>query len=373
MFIGMKRIVIKIGSSVINLTKRRKIDIIKIREICRDVKKLIENKNQILIVSSGAIASAMVRHNLTKRPSKISVLQSLAAIGQIELMKIYQQAFAKYNIEIAQVLLTWDDFSYRKRYLNAKNTLEKLLSMGIIPIINENDPIAIEEIKLGDNDRLSALVACLIRANILIMLSDVKGIYDKDGKLVRDVYDLNKIRDFCKGTEKSCSVGGMKTKLEAAEIVTNFGIDMIVTDGRKKYPIISALNSDERTLIKGMKKLKAKKHWIAYGGKIKGKIFIDNGAKEAILKRGKSILASGIIKKLGEFDCNDLISVFDMNLNEIARGITNYSSDEIDMIKGKKSSEIVNILGKKKSDEVIHRDNLVIIKERNYGYKKSYS
>lgn len=356
----MKKIVIKVGSSIIADPTKNKISKSRIRQLCSNIAQL-SNNYKFIIVSSGAIACALVKYGIRRRPTGITALQSLAAIGQIELMKLYQQIFSYFAIEIAQVLLTWDDFSSRKRYLNAKNTLEKLLAMNVIPVINENDVVAIDEIKFGDNDRLSALVACLIDAQVLIILSDVTGIYDRNNRLIREVSDITTIRQYCFNSRKDYTVGGMVTKLEAAEIVSNFGIDLIIADGRRKDPLLEALNSEKRTIIYGKKRLKARKHWIAYGVKVKGEIIIDEGAKTAIKEKGKSILASGIVDVKGEFDKGDVIAIKDREGNDLGRGIANYPSKDIAKIRGKKSDEIFDILGYKEFDEVIHRDNLVLI------------
>lgn len=354
-----KLIVVKIGASI--LVGEKHLNLNKFKEIAYEVSKFINRGTKVIIVSSGAIASAMSKLNIQSRPKILSELQALASLGQIELMKLYQKYFSKYNFEVGQVLLTWDDFSFRIRYLNAQKTLLKLLNLGIVPIINENDTVAVEEIKLGDNDRLSAMVASMVGADLLLMLTDVDGIYDSSGNLIKETDDIKKIKEYCLGTDKQFCIGGMITKLEAAEIATYFGIPCLISNGRIRFPISKAIERNFGSYIKPHRKLKARKHWLAYLSKPKGAIVIDSGARQAIVKKYKSILPKGILSIRGDFDAGELIKILDQDELEIARGITNYSCREIDKIKGQNSSEIKAILGYKRSDEVISRDNLVVI------------
>ncbi|MDD5613615.1 MAG: glutamate 5-kinase [Candidatus Omnitrophica bacterium] len=355
-----KTIVIKIGSSV--LRGNSALNIAKFKEIAQDVAQIKRSGKRVLIVSSGAIASGMVRLGLKIRPQSISSLQALASIGQIELMKLYQKNFLRYKIEVAQVLLNWDDFSSRKRYLNAKDTINELLKLGAVPIINENDALAVEEIKLGDNDRLSAMLAALLGADLLMILSDVAGIYDYDKNIIKEVTDLKDVKKYCSGTKKHFSVGGMTTKLEAAEICTTSGIPCLIADGRVKNPLLHALNNETGTYIRAIKGLKAKKHWLAYiTKKSKGAILVDEGAVAAIISRNKSLLPKGIIAVEGHFNVDDLVSIKDKNGLEIARGITSYSSFELDKIKGCNTNDVAAILGCKRRDEVVDRDNLALV------------
>lgn len=353
-----KIIVIKIGASV--LIDGSKLAQAKFKEIAQDVSSLIKRGTKVAIVSSGAIALALTRLKLRSKPESISKLQALASLGQIELMKLYQASFARYGLEVAQVLLTWDDFSQRKRYLNAQKALLQLLRYGFVPIINENDAVAIEEIKLGDNDRLSAMVASLLKADLLLILSDVDGIYDREGNLIKEVEDLKEIKKYCMGTDKRFCVGGMITKLEAAEIVGSLGIPCLISNGRLKNAIAQILNKNLGSYIRPNKKLEAKKHWLVYISKPKGAILLDAGAEEAILSKKKSVLPKGVIGVKGSFDAGDLIQILNSRREEIARGISGYSSSEIEKIKGARTSEIEALLGKKRSDEIVHRNNLVV-------------
>ncbi|MDP8216522.1 MAG: glutamate 5-kinase [Candidatus Kaelpia imicola] len=354
-----KKIVIKIGSSILRKSGGS-LNLGKFKDIAKEVSSLIEKNRKVVIVSSGAIASGMGKLGLKSRPQMMSRLQALASLGQIELMKSYQDSFSKYRIEIGQVLLNWDDFSDRKRYLNAKDTIEQLIKLKVIPVINENDALAVEEIKLGDNDRLSAMVASLISADLLLILSDVDGIYDGEGKIIRRVSDIKGVKKHCFDTDKDYCVGGMITKLEAVEIAASLGIPSVITNGNDKNGIREGIGLESGTFIEAEKRLSAKKHWITYLSKAKGVITVDTGAEKAIVERGKSILPMGILSINGHFDAGDLITVKNEIGTEIARGISGYSSSEIEKIRGRKSKEIAEVLGFKRRDEVVYRDNLVL-------------
>jgi len=354
-----KKIVIKIGSSILRKDDGH-LDLNRFRDITKEIAFLIDKKKKVVIVSSGAIASGMGKLGLKSRPQVISRLQALASLGQIELMKTYQKCFSRYRIDIGQVLLNWDDFSSRKRYLNAKDTIEQLMKLKAVPVINENDALAVEEIKLGDNDRLSAMVASLVSADLLLILSDVDGIYDGDGSIIKNVTDIKDVKKFCFNTDKNHCVGGMITKLEAVEIASSLGIPAIITNGGIKNGIREALELKRGTFIKAKKKMSAKKHWIAYISKTKGAIVVDTGAERAVVEMSKSILPMGITAVSGSFSLGDLIVVKNKKGKIIAKGIPGYSSLEIEKIKGSKSKDIASILDIKRQDEVIHRDNLVL-------------
>lgn len=353
-----KKIVVKIGASVLKsgetLNKSR------FKAIAQDVSELLNQGRKVLLVSSGAIACGMTKLGLKARPQSMAKLQALAALGQIELMKIYQSYFQRHNIEIAQVLLTWDDFSDRRRFLNARETLSELLSSKIVPIVNENDAVGIEEIKLGDNDRLSAMVASMIQAELLIMLTDVPGIYNEKGEIISRVEDIEKIKNVCLGTDKTFCVGGMLTKLEAVKIATSMGLEVVISDGRVKRPILSVIKDKKGTWFPVQGKLQAKKHWLAYLSQPRGTLVIDEGAENALTKRRKSLLPKGVREVKGEFSVGDLVKVVNLKGEEIARGIINYNSTETKKILGIDSREIISVLGFKRSDELINRDNLVI-------------
>ncbi len=365
-FSKAKRIVVKVGSSL--LTEKNRLNLKRMEGIVDQLASLQKKNREIILVTSGAIASGMGRLNLRKlttMPQK----QAAAAIGQNLLMGIYERLFKKRGCLVAQVLLTSEDIQNRERYLNARNTLLTLLNYKAIPIVNENDTVAVDEIKFGDNDTLSALVASKVEADLLIILTDTKGLYTTDPKrgggarFIEEVSQITpQLERMASGSGTLRGTGGMVTKLRAAKIARSSGVAMVIADGRIKNAI-SRLLAGERlgTLFLPKERLKSRKRWIAFGVVLRGKIKIDEGAKEAISKRGKSLLPSGIREVEGRFSIGDGVSVIDEEDEEFARGIVSYSSNEIDEIKGKKTQEIRKILGYKDYDEIIHRDNLVIL------------
>ncbi|MCU0651009.1 MAG: glutamate 5-kinase [Candidatus Omnitrophica bacterium] len=347
-----KRIVVKIGSSLFYDSKK-KLSFGLLESICADIASLRKENKEVVIVTSGAIALGMSVLKLTDRPKDLSTLQASAAIGQNELMDIYRNTFRRKGLKCGQVLLTWDDFSNRVRYLNARNTLSRLLALGVVPVINENDTVSIDEIKFGDNDQLSALVANTVDADLLIVLSDVDGLWGKDKKtIIRQVSDINADITGLAATTKRCtSVGGMITKLKAAGITIDAGIPCVIANGRAKS-IISGLASDPYSngtifLPKGSG-LNHRQRWLAHSTKPSGSIVVDDGAKNA-LKNKKSLLSVGIVSCKGSFKAGDIISICDKESIEIGRGQTNMNSQDIIEVKGKRSPR-----------EVIHCDNIVI-------------
>jgi glutamate 5-kinase len=349
-----KRIVIKIGSSL--FCEGNEIKMLRLFDIVSIISDLVkEESKEITIVSSGAIALGMNLMKMKARPKDISTLQALAAVGQSLLMENYSSALKKHGMDCAQVLLTWDDFDSRKRYLNAKNTLLKLLKLGVVPVVNENDTISSDEIRFGDNDRLSALVATLINADLLIILSDVEGLLDTSGNVVRVVAEINaQVRSLAVPTQKKSSVGGMVTKIDAAKIATDSGIPCVIAKGAKGRILFDIARNPEAggawTLFaSGKGCLAARERWIAFGTKPKGKIIVDEGAKKALLDR-KSLLSVGVMGIEGVFDSGDIVSIIDQHKLEIARGKVGLSSRQLDKAKGSRLDK-----------EVIHRDNMVIL------------
>jgi len=349
-----KRIVVKIGSRLVTEEQGRFLE-----QIINQVSKLQDLGKELIVVSSGAIASALKKLNLTTRPKGLAELQALAAFGQVELMNLYQRKFSRFNKSCAQVLLTRDDFDDRRRYLNAKNTILKLISLGMVTIINENDTISVDEIKFGDNDILSALVAILVEADILIILSTVDGLYEFDKKtkkwlglickvekITKDIYKM-----LCK-TSDELSVGGMSSKINAAKIATEAGVKCILANGKKQNVLLDIVRGKNpgTEFCESSKYLAARKRWIAFGTTSKGKIVVDAGAKEALLNKDYSLLAPGVIKVEGDFQAKDVVSIVDKDSNEFARGITNFSSKVLDEIKGKRAKK-----------EVVHRNDLVLL------------
>ncbi len=325
---------------------------------------------EIVVVSSGAVAAGMKKLGLKEKPKDIRLKQAAAAVGQSSLMWAYEKSFGDFGKKVAQVLLTREDFSERGRYLNSKNTLITLLSYGIIPIINENDTVATDEIKFGDNDQLAALVSGLIDAERLIILSDVEGLYSSDptknpeAKIIPFVSEISpEFEAMAGGAGSAVGTGGMYSKILAAKKAVSYGVKVNIISGRKKGLIVSLLNGVHiGTEFKPqIKKISSRKGWIAYAIRPRGSLVIDDGAVNAILKAGKSLLPSGIVRVEGVFDTGDAVYCVDLHGNRIAKGIVNYSSQDTEKIKGKKTTEIESILGYKYSDEVVHRDNMVVL------------
>jgi glutamate 5-kinase len=365
----VKRIVIKIGSNIL-AHDRDGLDTRRISTISRDISDLQDKGYDVVVVSSGAIAAGMRKLGLKTKPKDIKFKQAAAAVGQSALMWAYERSFGNFGKKVAQVLLTRDDFADRKRYINSKNTLLTLLSYKVIPIINENDTVATDEIKFGDNDHLASLVASLIEAERFIILSDVEGLYTDDprsnaqAKLIDYVEEITPaIEEKAGGAGSSIGTGGMYSKILAAKRAVSHGIIVHIISGKKENVLTNLLEGKlSGTLFKPKaEKLSSRKGWIAYGSRSKGSLVIDDGAVSALVEGGKSLLPSGIMSVEGEFDTGDSVYCVDSRGNRIAKGLTNYSSSEIKRIKGKKTSQIEEILGYKYSEEAIHRDNLVLV------------
>lgn len=366
-----KNIILKFGSTVL-IDSEKRLNPERIREFAEDVCLLKNEGRVITIVSSGAIAGGVSLLGLKSYPRTIEDKQAVAAIGQSYLMKLYEEAFSRHNVKIAQILLTHDDFSDRKRYVNAKRTIKKLFGMGVIPIVNENDTVSTEEIKIGDNDTLSAKLTEIVDANLLIILTDIDGLYDKDPKRFSNakfIPVVERISDewlkYASDTRNTLSVGGMRTKIEAAMISCSYGAGVVIANGMEKHVLKRIFAGEELgTLFKPeFSDISARKFWIGFTLKPKGSIIVDQGAKKAILENNKSLLPRGIKGVDGTFEKGDTIRILSENGKEIGRGITNYSSLQINLIAGVKTSEIEKKLGVKGPEEVIHRDDMVIFKK----------
>lgn len=349
----IRRIVVKVGSSIL-ASGLSGVDHKLMNELTRQVSILSKKGKEVVLVSSGAIALGLAELGLKVRPQKLSGLQAAASIGQGILMQTYSKYFKKNKLSCAQVLLTWEDFDERERYLNAKNTLVQLLEYKTVPIINENDAVSTEEIKFGDNDRLSALVANLVEADLLILLSDVDGLYKSKEKDVISIVEKldEEINNLARDTDKKhVSRGGMITKLEAARITASTGTPCVIANGKTKDVLLKILEGKEMgtLFLPNKDRLIARKKWIAFGSKTRGKIIVDDGAREALVKKGKSLLCPGVVSLEGDFEVGDTVSIVDKDSKEFAKGISNYSSVELKEIKGCKLK-----------DEVVHRNNLVI-------------
>ncbi len=366
----VKRMVIKVGSSIL-ASPDRGLNHEVFSRLTKEISELKRQGYEIVMVSSGAIAAGMEKLGYKVRPQSITQKQATAAVGQSRLMNIYETYFSKHQQMVAQILLTHDDLSHRKRFINARNTLLTLLELGIIPIINENDTVVVDEIKFGDNDNLSALITNLIEADLLIILTNIDGIYDSDPRhhpeakpipLIEDV-DSSRIKEISPKASTPMSVGGMMSKIEAAQKASRFGVPTLVACGTNPGVLHQILKGKEvGTLIlpKGSP-LSSRKYWIAFTLKPKGEVIVDDGAKKAIVQMGKSLLPSGIVRVSGSFDRGDSVSCLGLRGKEFARGLVNYSHSELEKIKGLQTKQIEKVLGYKYSDEVIHRDDLVVI------------
>ncbi len=363
-----KRIVIKVGTSTL-AHSTGKLNLNQMEHLVRQIADLQNQNREVVLVTSGAVGVGLGRLGLTERPASIVERQAVAAVGQGLLMQVYEKLFSEYGQIIAQILLTRSDISDRKRYLNARNTILTLLKYRVIPIINENDTVATEELKIGENDSLSALVAGLIEADLLILLSDIDGLYTADPKrdpsatLIPVVTEVNsRLMGMAEGAGSNLGTGGMITKLEAAKMAIAAGTSMVLMNGKDPGKIQNIFNGtlEGTVFLSNQQVVNSRKRWIAYGPKVNGEIVVDSGAERALLKQGTSLLPSGILAAYGEFEEGDLIKVCTQSKTELGRGFTNYGKEQILKILGRKTSEIEAILGFKTADEVIHRDNLVI-------------
>ncbi len=365
----VKRVVIKIGSRVLTGGK----DVIDhdfIRSLALDVAQFRRDGLEIVIVTSGAVAAGSKELGLVGRPGSIPQKQAAAAIGQSRLMQSYEAAFSQHRLKVAQILLTRDDLANRQRFLNARATMDMLLSCEVIPIINENDTVVVEEIKFGDNDNLSALVTNLIEANLLVIMTDIDGFYDSDprlnphARLIPLVKSVTREIELAAGSAvSSVGTGGMATKLAAAKKASQYGVPSIIINGCTPGTLTQALAGLEVGTfflpVKGT--LNRRKHWIAYTLRPNGKIFVDKGAVAVLSTEGRSLLPSGVSRVEGGFERGASVRLCGPDGMEFARGIVDYSHLEIEKILGHKSREIEAILGYRYGDEIIHRDNLVML------------
>lgn len=351
---NISRIVVKFGTGILT-DEQRQLDPARVAQLVEQVAQQHRAGKEIVIVTSGAVGAGMSALGFEKRPSELSQLQACAAVGQSRLMAIYANLFSKFDINVAQVLLTHDDVEHHERHLNARNTLVTLLNHNVIPIINENDVVSTTELKFGDNDRLSALVATLLPADLLVILTSVDGLIENYGTQNARVIPIvqkidSNIEKISGGTVSQLSVGGMKTKIEAARIVVRSGIPLVIASGKKKDTLANILDGkDEGTLfVPNEKKLKSRKRWIAFFHHPKGAVFVDDGAKVALREKGKSLLRPGIVKCEGDFEKGEVIRICDIDGTEFARGIARYSARQINS-------------GENIREEIVHRNDMVIL------------
>ncbi|MHC1599459.1 MAG: glutamate 5-kinase [Candidatus Methanospirareceae archaeon] len=367
-FSKAKRIVIKVGTS--NLSdKNYRLEPRKVEKLAKDIVELKRRGKEVILVTSGAIGAGIGKLDLKQRPRDIKVLQATAAVGQNILMSTYDRYFANYDQTIAQILLTHAAFFNRQRYLNLRNTLVTLLKSDIIPIINENDTVAVDEIKLGDNDNLSALVASNLDADLLIILSDVDGLYTSNPKRSKKAELISVVEEITPEIERIAEtggkrgVGGMKTKIQAAKVVINAGIPMVIANGGEENILLRIIEGERvgTFFMPRKRKRTDREQWILFAASPNGRIKVDEGAKTALVKNGGSLLPSGIIGVEKEFVSGDTVSIVDAEGVEFAKGISNYSSSDIEKIKGLQSREIEHVLGRKDYDEVVYRGNMVLV------------
>ncbi|HLE44831.1 MAG TPA: glutamate 5-kinase [Methylomirabilota bacterium] len=364
----IRRVVVKVGSGLVADAGIGP-DPARIGRLAADLAAIAARPLEVALVSSGAIASGTARLGLRQRPRSIPEKQAAAAAGQVALMWHYERAFAAHGRRVAQILLTQEDISHRARYLNARNTLLTLLGYGVLPIINENDTVAVEEIKVGDNDNLAALVAYLVEADLLVLLSDTDGLYtgdphrDPTARRIELVETITPEMERLAGAQGPLGTGGMVTKLQAAQKAMAAGIPMVIADGRHAGVLDAILRGEPvGTYFKPRDdRLTARKRWIAFATPTVGSLEVDAGARRALVERGKSLLPSGVVKVEGEFSAGDAVSVRDAEGREFARGIVNYEARDVARIIGAKTRDIERILGYRVVDEVIHRDDLVIL------------
>ena len=369
---NVKRILVKVGSAV--LTGDNGIDLNIVEQLVADIAALRARGLQVVFVSSGAIASGKHRMGIEGKLKNLPQKQAAAAIGQGRLMRVYSNALGKHGLYVGQVLLTMSDITDRKRFLNIRNTILQLLDWGVIPVINENDTVSVEEIKFGDNDNLAAMVANIVEAHLVVNLTSTNGLYDqnpnnsKKAKLISLVSEITEEIENAAGEEGTdAGIGGMKSKVLAAKKVIAFGTPYIIAPGKRAGVLQDIMDGKEvgTLFLPSAEHLNSRKYWIAFTLRPRGRLMVDEGAKEAIVQDGKSLLPSGITHVEGDFAIGDAVSCVDADGNLIARGLVNYSAEEMRKIMGLKSSQIEQTLGYKDYDEAIHRDNLAVTIHHN--------
>ncbi len=365
---NLKRIAVKLGSNL--LTEEDGLNIAIVRDIAKQIAGIFDKNIQVILISSGAMAAGVKKLGFTKRPAETPKRQAAAAVGQPQLIIEYEDAFKPYKKKVAQILLTSEDLSDRKRYLNARNTLETILGLNAVPIINENDTITVESIEFGDNDNLAAMITLLTNADILINLTDIDGLFDKDPRVNPNALMIKEVEKITKKiTQAADSIpgalgkGGMTSKIEAAKKLMSAGIPMIIANGKIPEILPSIIEGKEYGTFFYPKSVKitGKKRWIGYSIKPKGNVIIDNGAANAILQKGKSLLAKGITEVKGNFEQGAPVKILNADNKKIGAGLSNYSSYDILQIMGLQSADINRKLGCKTKAEVIHRNNMTII------------
>ena len=351
---NVSRLVVKLGTGVLT-DARKQPDLAQMKQLAGQVAAQRQAGREVVLVSSGAVGAGMGALGYDKRPGELAELQACAAVGQSRLMSTYEKLFAEHNLPVAQVLLTHDDLQHHERHLNARNTLVRLLQHGVVPIINENDAVSFTEIKFGDNDMLSALTACLLPADLLVILTTVEGVIQNFGQPDARVVDVvpeitPELEKMAGGTTSTTAVGGMASKIQAGKITARAGIPMVIAPGKKPGVLARVLQAEpEGTLfVPNARRLASRKRWIAFFHYPKGRLYVDEGAREALRDQGKSLLPPGITRGEGEFKAGDVVSICDANGTEFARGMITVNAEVI------RTRQMPR-------DEIVHRDNLVIL------------
>jgi glutamate 5-kinase len=369
-FSKARRVVIKVGSAVLT-SSGGGLDQKRIEQLAKEIVSIMDERREVVLVSSGAIAAGLAKLGLKKtKGMPLPLKQAAAAVGQSGLMWMYEKTFGAHGKKVAQVLLTREDLSNRSRFLNARNTLQTLLEYGVIPIINENDTVAVDEIKFGDNDNLSGMVVQLIDADLLMILSDIDGLYTADPRLHPEARFIPVVEKITAEMERGAGdalsgvgTGGMRSKIMAAKKVGAYGVPMVILNGKNTGNLAALFDGKETgtLFLPRLEKMDSRKHWIAYTAASKGGIVVDDGCCDALVNKGKSLLPGGVVGVEGSFKVGDCVNCLDIRGTVFARGLTKYSSIDLDRIRGLRTSQIEGVLGHKDYDEVIHRDDLVIL------------
>ena len=362
--------VVKVGSRSLT-DDNGQLDRVQVANLARQLLVLVDMGKRVVLVSSGAVASGVGKLGLPSRPTDLATLQAVAAIGQTHLIQVYEQTFAEHGRHAAQILLTASELDDRVAYLNVRNTLRRLLEMGAIPIINENDTVAVDELKttFGDNDRLAGMVAGLLEGSVLAILSDVRGLFDRDprdpeARVVSTVERIDEsVEDMVRDRKTGVSKGGMASKLTTAKFVTNSGQSVIIAWGREPNVLIQLAQGETigTLFLPQSKTLTPRKRWIGFSAQPAGQLVVDDGAAKAMCIDGRSLLAIGVREVSGDFGKGDIVSIVNLQSTEVARGLINYSSTQVRQIRGCRSDRIEQILGQCPYEEVIHRDNLAVM------------
>jgi glutamate 5-kinase len=362
-------VVVKVGTNVLADTSGR-LDRERIRSLADQLHRARHGGRKVVLITSGAIGAGVGKLGLAKRPTDLSQLQACAAVGQTALMQLYQESLAPHGIQTAQILLTAGDFDSRARYLNVRNTIRTLFEFGALPIINENDTVSVAEIKFGDNDHLAAMVTNLLRAPLLVLLTNVDGLYsddprrNPDAELLATVPHIDKsVTDLAAATRSELGTGGMKSKLRAARLATAAGESVVMANGSVDGILDRVLAAEPvgTLFLPHGRDVRARKRWLGFTARPKGTLHIDGGAKRAVVGQGKSLLPVGVKSVDGQFGKGDVVSICDESGVEIARGLSNYSSEDAARLRGLQSEQIASLLGSVAYPELVHRDNLVVV------------